>query len=122
MHNKMMELKEVLCDELDEYSGKRKLNFDDLDVIDKLTHSIKCIETILAMEGYDDGYSRDYEPRFDRGYSYARHRDSMGRYSRDDGYSNDDNPVARELKEAMDYAKTDKEKEAIKAAMKELGL
>lgn len=120
MH-KMMELKDALCDELNEYSGKRKLSYEDLDVIDKLTHSIKSIETILAMEGYDDEYSRDYEPRYDRGYSYARHRDSMGRYSRDE-YSNEDNPIARELKEAMDYAKTDKEKEAIKQAMKELGL
>lgn len=119
MH-KMMELKEALCDELNEYSSKRKLSYEDLDVIDKLTHSIKSIETILAMEGYDDGYSRDYRPSY--GYSY-RNRDSMGRYSRDMGYSNEgDNPVARELKEAMDYAKTDKERDAIKAAMKELGL
>ena len=122
MH-KMMELKEILCDELNEYNGKRKLSYEDLDVIDKLTHSIKSIETILAMEGYDEGYSRDYRP--DYGYSYARNRDSMGRYSRDDGYSRDGHgkeAMAMELREAMDKATTEKEKEAIKACMTELGL
>lgn len=116
MH-KMMELKESLCDELNEYAAKRSFSFDDLDVIDKLTHSIKSIETILAMEGYsyDDGPS----------YSYNRRRDSMGRYSRDMGYSNDGHgkeAVAMELREAMDKAGTEKEREAISACMKELGL
>lgn len=115
MH-KMMELKENLCDELNEYATKGRLSFDDLDVIDKLTHSIKSIETILAMEGYsyNDGPS----------YSYAR-RDSMGRYSRDMGYSNDGRgkeSLARELGEAMEKASTDKEREAIKSCMRELGL
>lgn len=121
MH-KMMELKEALCDELNEYSSKRKLSYEDLDVIDKLTHSIKSIETILAMEGYDEGYSRDYRPSY--GYSY-RNRDSMGRYSRDMEYSNDGHGkegMAMELREAMEKAGTDKEREAIKACMTELGL
>ena len=121
MH-KMMELKEALCDELNEYSSKRKLSYEDLDVIDKLTHSIKSIETILAMEGYDEGYSRDYRPSY--GYSY-RNRDSMGRYSRDMEYSNDGHGkegMAMELREAMDKATSEKEREAIQSCMKELGL
>lgn len=73
MH-KMNELKKMLCEELDEITRKGELSVSGLDAIDKLTHSIKSIDTILAMEGYsEDG-------------SYARgRRDSMGRYSNEDG-------------------------------------
>ena len=114
MH-KMMELKDILSDELSEYASKRNFSFDDLEVIDKLTHSIKSIETILAMEGYsyNDGPS----------YSYSR-RDGIGRYNRDTGYSEDHgkDAVAKELREAMDKASSDKEREAIKTCMTELGL
>ena len=80
---KMEELREMLCEELDKITKKGELSTGSLDVIDKLTHSIKSIDTIMAME--DAGYSNE------SGYSYARgrgrnaRRDSMGRYSRDDG-------------------------------------
>ena len=127
MH-RMMELKEVLCDELNEYTDKRKLTYEDLDIIDKLTHSIKSLETILAMEGYGDGYSNDYRTAYTNnsyGNSYARNRDSMGRYSREAGYSNEANGkegMAMELREAMDKATSEKEREAIQSCMKELGL
>lgn len=49
----------------------------------------------------------------------------MGRYSRDMGYSNDAHgkeAMAQELREAMNKASTDKEREAIKGCMMELGL
>lgn len=76
MH-KMEELRDMLCEELDKLTKKGELSAGSLDVIDKLTHSIKSIDTIMAME--DAGYSNE------GGYSYARRRDSMGRYSRNDG-------------------------------------
>ena len=88
---KMEELRDMLCEELDKITKKGELSAGSLDVIDKLTHSIKSIDTIMAME--EAGYSND------GGYSYARgrrgsvRRDSMGRYSRDymyNGGSNDD--------------------------------
>lgn len=90
----MHELREMLCEELDKITKKGELSAGSLDVIDKLTHSIKSIDTIMAME--DAGYSHDY--------SYARKRDSMGRYSRmydDRGYSRNDakEHLMRELKE-----------------------
>lgn len=78
MH-KMEELRDMLCKELDKITQKGELSTGSLDVIDKLTHSIKSIDTIMAME--DAGYSNE------SGYSYARgrgsnaRRDSMGRYS-----------------------------------------
>lgn len=108
---KMEELREMLCEELDKITKKGELSTGSLDVIDKLTHSIKSIDTIMAME--DAGYSNE------SGYSYARGRgrnamrDSMGRYSnrtmyddgrsyaRDRGYSRDDakEHLAMELRE-----------------------
>ena len=93
MHQ-LEDLKWMLCDELEEITRQGKIKSKEaLDVVDKLTHSIKSIDTIIAME--DAGYSNDnyaYENR--GGYSrnsYARgrgrnaRRDSMGRYS--SGYS-----------------------------------
>ena len=51
------ELKEKLCDELEEY-GEKKLDAGSLDVIDKLAHTIKNLDKII--ECYEeDGYSKD---------------------------------------------------------------
>jgi len=92
MH-KMEELKEMLCEELEKITKKGELSAGSLDVIDKLTHSIKSIDTIIAME--DAGYSNE------SGYSYARgrgrnaRRDSMGRYSRESMNDNRDGSYER---------------------------
>lgn len=84
MH-KLEELRDMLMDEIEECTEKG-ISTGSLDVIDKLTHAVKSIDTIIAME--DAGYSND-------DYSYARgrgryaKRDSMGRYSSMRGRSND---------------------------------
>lgn len=78
MH-KMEELKEMLCEELDKITKKGERSAGSLDVIDKLTHSIKSIETIMAMSDYSgDNYS------YARGRGSNANRDSRGRYSSDD--------------------------------------
>ena len=85
----MEKLRGMLCDELDEITKKGELSAGSLDTVDKLTHSIKSIDTIIAM---DERYSRDgYRmDSYDGDMSYARgrnaRRDSMGRYS-SDGYN-----------------------------------
>lgn len=85
MH-KLEELREILMDELNECVKKgNELSTSSLEIIDKLTHSIKSIDTILAME--DAGYSNDNSYARGRG-RYAK-RDSMGRYARRDGSYND---------------------------------
>lgn len=76
------DLKKMLCKELENVANQKELSAGDLETVDKLTHSIKSLLTIMAME--DSGYSYD-------GYSGARKRDSMGRYADsgryyDDGY------------------------------------
>ena len=50
MH-KMEELKDMLYKELGEFIARGELSANSLDLIDKLTHSIKSVETIMAMEG-----------------------------------------------------------------------
>ena len=130
MH-KMYELREMLCEELDKITKKGELSAGSLDVIDKLTHSIKSIDTILAME--DAGYSSDDYSM--RGNSYARgrgsnaRRDSMGRYSSDNysmrggrsgergrNYSYDDemNNLREQLEDMERMAKDEESKRMIR--------
>lgn len=83
----MHELKEKLCDELEEIARKGELGAGDLEIVHKLTDTIKNLDKIEMLE--DGGYSQagDWEIEgraYNRGNSYARRkRDSMGRYSRD---------------------------------------
>ena len=88
----MYELKEKLCDELEEIARKGELGAGDLEIIHKLTDTIKNIDKISMLED-GDGYSQagDWEMEgrssYERGASYrGRKRDSMGRYSRDGRY------------------------------------
>lgn len=98
MSKKMEELRDMLCTELWKVSKKGEISSPaELEAIDKLTHSIKSIDTIMAME---ESYGNEYSERnYDNGNSYARgrsryaKRDSMGRYSRD-RYSYDDSKEA----------------------------
>ena len=70
------EIKKMLCTELDEMADRGRIKGrEDLEIIDLLTHSIKSVETIIAME--DAGYSGR------SGHYLSGKRDSMGRYSRD---------------------------------------
>lgn len=118
------DLKDMLCEELEEYGKKDKLDVGGLEIVDKLAHTIKNLDKII--ETYeDDGYSEayydgSYEGTGNMGgnmggtsrryamrrYSGARgdgrgrnaRRDSMGRYSRDGKM------MAQELRELMEDA------------------
>lgn len=112
---------ETLSHELGEANEKikragGKLSAGDLEYIDKLTHALKSVKTTIAMmEAEDEGESGYYMPMYGRSYgdrsygmrdgnSYARRRDSMGRYtSRRGGMSYDDGMV-EELRDLMDRA------------------
>lgn len=115
MH-KIKDLKDMLCAELEEYGSKESLTASDLDIVDKLAHTVKNLDKIIMeSEGYSmDGYSgrmfsnrsyaRSYDSSYDGSYDggsyadgssgdYSRRgrgpgakRDSMGRYS-SRGYS-----------------------------------
>lgn len=69
------ELEDMLCEEVDKITERGELNGSSLEMLDKLTHTLKSIKTIDAMDGYSEDYGHD-------SMSYAgRKRDSMGRYS-----------------------------------------
>lgn len=53
----MHELKNMLCEELEKIVSEGELTAGSLETVDKLTHSIKSIATIMAME--DEGYSEE---------------------------------------------------------------
>ena len=151
----MNDLKDLLCAELEDYAekGKKsgKMSMGDLDSIHKLTDTVKNILKIDMLEdetGYsEDGaymgegriYGTSYDDGMRRGvgYSYARgrgryaKRDSMGRYSRDDGsmlrygrgmrdgYSREDGKayMIEQLEDMMEDAEKPAEKEALRRCM-----
>ena len=134
------QIKDMLCDELEEIAKKKELTTNNLDIMYKAIDIVKDISTINAMEqeypseGYsrDGGYSQGYYGRmpyymYDDGMahdnSYARgrganaKRDSMGRYSNDysrDGYLGD---TREELQRLMNSAQNDRERDAIRRAL-----
>ena len=151
----MHDLKDLLCAELEDYAekGKKsgKMSMGDLDSIHKLTDTVKNILKIDMLEnetGYSEygaymGEGRIYGTSYDgydRGTSYARgrgryaKRDSMGRYSRDDGYmrrdvrnmrdgySRDEGKayMMEQLEDMMEDAEKPAEKEALRRCMEAL--
>ena len=96
----MHKIKKMLCKELEEYGDKKSLSSADVEMIHKLTDTVKNLDKISLLEQGDDGYSETY-PYYMGGSSYARgrgryaKRDSMGRYSSDMGSSYDDYSEAR---------------------------
>ncbi len=92
---KLYELKDSLCEKLEEYSGK-EVTTNTLEIMESLSTTIKNISKIIAMseeEEYSNYGGRSYnnydDNSFARGRGRNARRDSMGRYSRDD-YSRDD--------------------------------
>lgn len=105
------DLKDMLCEELEEITRKGELTAGSLDTVDKLTHSIKSLETIIAMNEYGD--SETY-PR-----SYGQRRDMRGRYSR---YSRDDarDGMIRDLREMMQDSPDEHTKKRFQSFIREL--
>lgn len=123
--NAYYDLKDMLCDELQEFAKKGELSAGDLEAVDKLTHSIKSLVTIIAMEdgGYsNDGYEHGSSYGYDRGYSGRRYanRDSMGRYS-GRRYSRDEakDEVIRHMEKLMNDM-SGKDREVVQDAVNQL--
>ena len=117
-------IKKMLCKELDEYAMKQKISGADLDMIWKLTDTVKNLDKIEMLEEESEGYS---EARGGRGrgrsymggssydddmmYSERRgrgrnaKRDSMGRYSSDDRMTDDYSEARMDRRYSRDDAK-----------------
>ena len=114
------DIRDMLCEELDELARKGELGAGDLEIIHKAVSSIKNIDKI---EMYDGGYSRDGEWEADmrgtygRGSSYrGRRRDAMGRYSRTDAREH----MHAQLEDMMRDADDDKTRDAIRRCMEQI--
>lgn len=127
----MNKIKKMLCKELEEYGEQKTLTVSDLEMIHKLTDTIKNLDKIEKLED-EDGYSEHY-PYYDNGSSYARRGTHYvrGHYSRgnDEDYSEHyDRRYSRdEAKDimmgklgAMMEDADPKEREALKKAMREI--
>ena len=136
---KLHELKEKLWAELEELAEKRDMGAGDLEVVHKITDTIKNIDKICmleeeggyseAVDGMDYGRGSSYANRgkhYVRGHysrdggrdgmgGYSSRRDSRGRYSRDDGRSE----MMEHLEMALDSA-SDQDRETIKRFMRQL--
>lgn len=144
MHKIKEKLKEELKTLEKQIEKKDTMSAGDLELVHKLSDTIKNIDKICLLEEEEDGYSerstwtgdgRIYGQSYDDGRtggsSYARgrgrnaRRDSMGRYSRDDGmsynYSRDDGKMKmiEHLEDLADTADT-KSREAIHRAIKQI--
>ena len=136
----MNKIKKMLCKELEEYGEQKSISASDVEMIHKLTDTIKNLDKIEMLED-EGGYSGHY-PMYDDGVSYARgrgryaKRDSRGRYSSDmDGnysdeysdrgydrcYSRGDakDHMMSKLGEMMENADPN-EREALKEAMRKI--
>lgn len=132
MMHKLMDLKERLCRELEEYADKDGLDVGGLEVVDKLAHAVKNIGKIIEMMDEEEEYSmaggRSYRGSYEGGGSYRggsyeggsygggsyerggyssrgrrnAKRDSMGRYSRRRSMAGED--IASQLEELMQQA------------------
>ena len=125
----MYDLRNMLCDELDELARKGELGAGDLEIAHKLTDTIKNIDKIEMLE--DDRYSRDedYSRRYSRdrdwqsGMRGAYDRDMSnarrgthyvrGHYSRDGCIDN----MKRQLQEMLDNADDESIRRAIQRCM-----
>lgn len=134
----LYDLKDKLHDELDEIARKPEMGAGDLELIHKLTDTIKNIDKICMLEE-EGGYSSAADGDYGRGASYANRgqhyvrghysrdgrgnmdgryssrRDSRGRYSRDDGREE----MIEHVRMAIDTA-PDEYKEDIKRFLREI--
>lgn len=139
MHN----LKKMLYEELKKYEEGGELSVGSLDIVHKITDTIKNIDKIEMLEeegGQSErrGYSRDGnwmargsyddESYEGGGSSYRRRRDRRGRYSREGGgssyegggnYGEGKEYMMEQIEEMMQDAKNPREREILKKCMME---
>lgn len=128
----MQSIREKLCRELDEVARKPDLGAGDLDILHKITDTIKNIDKIEMLE--DGDYSRageweaDMRGTYGRGSSYARRGTHYvrGHYSRDgegdrysERYSRDS--MREHIEGMMRDAQDDRTREALRRCLDDLG-
>lgn len=122
----MEKLKEKLWEELDEIARKPEMGAGDLELVHKLTDTIKNIDKICYLEDEEGYSSANRGKHYVRGHysrdgmrgdmdGYSSRRDSRGRYSRADGRS----AMMEHLEAALDSA-NEQDREDIRRFMRKL--
>lgn len=115
----MYDLRDMLCNELDELARKGELGAGDLEIAHKLTATIKNIDKIDMMEsdGYSSGgdWEADMRGTYGRGSSYARRGSHYvrGHYSRADGVEH----LRTQLTDMMRETDDERVREALRRAV-----
>ena len=79
MSKKLENLREMLCGELEDVAKKDEFTMSDLDVVDKLTHSIKNLDKVMLGNEMIEQYGYEF-PDYS-GARRGRDGDSDGRYN-----------------------------------------
>ena len=117
--DKMEELYDILCEELEKITAKGELTAGSLDAVDKIVDIMKDMEE-MGYSGDENMMGRSYRGSYERGGrsrnsyerggrsyrgSYAQRRDRMGRYSRAD--------IVEQLEDIADSAPNEKSRKEI---------
>jgi hypothetical protein len=95
---KLQTLRDNLCEELDKVARKPDITTGDLEIIDKLTHSIKNLDKVMLGNEMIKEYGYSFANEYSGDYSGARNNrgrrgrdgDGDGRYSEERGRNNYD--------------------------------
>ena len=105
--DKMTELYDILCDELEKITAKGELTAGSLDAVDKIVDIMKDIEE-MGYRGDENMMGRSYRGSYRDGRSYNRMsyaQRSRGRYSRHD--------IVEQLEDIADSAPNEKARKEI---------
>lgn len=120
MH-KLENLRDTLCEELERLAKKEEINMSDLDMIDKLSHSIKNLDKILHESSYGYSYNsyarRGRDGDNDGRYNEGRSRDG---YSNRDSYANYSREMSDKLRRMMNETSSDRERDVIMRCISKL--
>lgn len=113
----LQDIREKLCRELDEVAKKPDLGVGDLDVLHKLTDTIKNIDKIEMLDEGEYSRAGEWEMRgtYGRGNSYA-HRGThyvQGHYSRA--------TMREHIENMMHDAQDDRTRETLRRCLDDLG-
>ena len=130
------EVREILCDLLSESIKDGKIAIGDVEIIKNMLSGIEKTYKIEMFEedgSYSQAADMDSPSSYARGSSYANRGKHYvrGHYSRDGGYSRDGRggysrhdskeAMMEQAQEMMDNATTERERDAIRRFMSELG-
>lgn len=116
--NALYNLRDMLCGELENIVSNSQGNIP-LDIVDKVTHSLKSVETIIAMKEGNSSHTNNYKSNYSYG-NYGGNSYNNGSYGRmgynrnymNRSYGDNKEEMMAELHEMMNGAKSEQERQA----------